>query len=259
MEPVPESKDNMVFNPFTIRMFIGVIALALPWVVSWRAAEILDSISWSYYAPVHIPTARDFFVGALFVIGAFLMSYKGYKYILTEDRVGPFWQALNRFWPGAIKFRIWQRECEEDQVSWLGGLAAWATALFPTSECIKCAGDSISKLHFTAAAILFLTTVYFCLVAFKIRVVSKINARLLAPMPTGTDPQKLRLLLYEISGWGILLSIVTYFVLEKIVQVDLEHLTFGVESVALTLFGVAWLVASRPTFLSILNDPTEAR
>ena len=78
-------------------------------------------------------------------------------------------------------------------------------------------------------------------------------------MRAGIDPQKLRLLLYEISGWGILASIVVYFVMEKILHLDVAYLTFGVEALALTLFGMAWFVASRPTFLPILSDPTEER
>jgi uncharacterized membrane protein YbjE (DUF340 family) len=48
---------------------MGIIALALPFLVSLISGEQLDSISSSYYT-----AARDCLVGLLFVVGAFLLS-----------------------------------------------------------------------------------------------------------------------------------------------------------------------------------------
>ena len=93
-------KENLVFDYHTIRLLIGSIALLFPWAVSFLASGITPSISWSYHT-----NARDVFVGFLFVIGAFLVSYKGHKPILQQDEVRDFWKWLSRFWKGASGFR----------------------------------------------------------------------------------------------------------------------------------------------------------
>jgi hypothetical protein len=116
------TQANLAFDYHAIRLMIGLIALLFPWIVSIRSFQINDSISWSYHTD-----ARDLFVGLLFVIGAFLMSYKGHKPVLDEKDVGNFWNSLSRFWKGAINFRIWERKHEEDLVGWAGGIAAWIT------------------------------------------------------------------------------------------------------------------------------------
>ena len=167
-----ESKEYLAFDYHAIRLIIGFIAVLFPVVVTFCASKITDSISWSYHTD-----ARDFFVGFLFVIGAFLISYKGHKHTLHKNDVGRFWNWVNRFWKGAIKFRIWERKHEEDLVSWVGGVAAVITAVCPTACCLgeNCPYDPISRIHYIGAIVLFSTTVYFCLVAFNFQAIDNIS------------------------------------------------------------------------------------
>lgn len=249
--PTKASKENLVFDYHTIRGLIGLIAMLFPLVVSVRASKITDSISWSYHTD-----ARDFFVGFLFVLGAFLMSYKGHKPTIHEEAVGKFWKWVSRFWSGAINLRIWERKHEEDLVGWFGGIAAWVTAIFPTAICIgeNCPSDWRSNIHYLGAVILFSTTVYFCLVAFLRQVNAKIEQDEENGL-TGNSPKKRRKKVYLVCGWGIALIMLGLFIVNIIKFYAIPNLTFWVETVALELFGFAWTVASQ--YLPILTDKAE--
>lgn len=247
-----ESKENLVFDYHTIRLMIGLITLSFPWVVWFFASKITDSISWSYHTD-----ARDFFVGFLFVIGAFLMSYKGHKPILHTDDVGKFWKWVSNFWKGAINFRIRERKHEEDLVSWVGGVAAWITAVCPTARCVgkDCPCDPISYIHYIGATILFSTTVYFCLVAFRTQAKAKIKKDEDSSEKGGNGPKKLRMGFYWVCGVGIA-TIMLGLVVAKFTQCEIiSNITFWAEAVALELFGIAWLIASQ--YLPFFTDETE--
>ena len=248
-----ESKENLVFDYHTIRLLIGLIALTFPWVVSIRASRITPSISWSYWT-----NARDLFVGLLFVIGAFLVSYKGHKPTLHRDDVGKFWTWVGKFWTGAIDFRIKERKHEEDLVSWVGGIAAWVTATHPTAYCYgeNCPSDPISNIHYTGAIVLFATTVYFCLVAFRGQANAKIKNEG-SSGKSGTDPKKLRVRFYSFCGWGIAVIMLGSVVAACTKFDAISNIAFWAETVALELFGIAWLIASQ--YLPVFTDETERR
>lgn len=243
--------EGLIFDYHTIRLIIGLIAIIFPLVVGLRASQITDSISWSYHT-----NARDFFVGFLFVIGAFLISYKGRTLTLNPDEVGGFWKGANKFWKGAVNFRIWERQHEEDLVGWAGGIAACVTALCPTALCIgtNCPSDWSSNVHYISAIVLFSTTVYFCLAAF----LGQVNEKILKDESLGRvgyTPKKRRRLAYRICGWGIVIVMLGLFVM-KIAEFNaIKNITFWVETVALELFGIAWVVAS--LYLPIFTDKAE--
>ena len=271
--------NNLNFSQTAIRRFIGLLALLLPVAVVISAWKIPESISGSYHTPTgfpflpYFPTPRDIFVGALFVIGAFLMSYKGREH----EQVDQFWQRLARFWPGALRWGEKWRKHQEDIVSTLGGLSAWTVALFPTKASVDklvCPApviglispqptpsqvlETVSMIHLSFATILFLTTVYFCLVAFRLRVSGKIETRGPAG-PWYTDPLKRRLALYYFSGGGILLIILALAVMAILDSQGrgvcvIYAQTYWAEFVMLVLFGVAWITASKPRGL---RDPGE--
>jgi hypothetical protein len=249
----PAENENLAFDHYAIRLMIGLIALLFPWVVTILAWKINDSISWSYHAtPAWQITPRDVFVGFLFVLGAFLMSYQGHKPEIQPKAVGKFWLWLSKYWKGAINFRIWEKKNEEDLVSWAGGVAAWVTALNPTSKCIgpDCPSDPVSTIHYIGAIILFSTTVYFCLVAFR--------NRASAMTTQGKDsPAQRRSRFYLICGWGIAAIMVGVTILKSTLFGSALTLTFWAEAVALELFGIAWLIASK--YLPFFTDETERR
>jgi len=118
------------FSSESIRLMVGLLTFILPILVSIISFTRLTSISASYYT-----RARDVFVGLLFVLGAFLVVYKGHT--LTEN-----WIAN------------------------LGGLAAILAALFPMT-CDLCQPTLTSYIHAIAGNVLFGVTAYFCLGPFR--------------------------------------------------------------------------------------------
>ena len=228
----PEA-ENLVFSPYTLRLIVGFIAFALPPFVIVITATITSSISASYHT-----NARDVFVGLLFVIGAFLLAYNGRSRTLHPNEVGKFWQVLDKFWNGAIEFRLGMRKIEERVVSLIGGFAAICAALFPTA-CDFCGNDIKSRLHMVAAVILFSTIAYFCLVAFG------------GQVKDATDKEvkkKRRARIYSFCGWGITVVMLGLVAAQFMVPVTARNvwpITFLAETIALGLFGISWMTASK--------------
>src|SRR5215831_16549908 len=119
-----------VFDYRALRLTIGVIAFALPIVVSALAGMRLTSISASYYT-----AARDSFVGLLFVVGDFLWAYNGHSF-------------------------------NEGAASKIAGLCAALVPMFPTA-CDGCTSDYRSTVHAAASVILFSVLAYFCIGPFR--------------------------------------------------------------------------------------------
>jgi len=249
-----ESKQYLAFDYRTIRLMIGLIAIFFPFVVGILASGIIDSISWAYHTD-----ARDFYVGFLFVIGAFLMSYKGHKRTLNKDDIGRFWNRLNIFWKGAIIFRIYERKYEEDLVGWIGGIGAWITAVFPIARSLGGNGfyDTISYIHYIGVIILFSTTVYFCLVAFSTQAKDKIKNEEKLPGKAKLGPRQLRLKIYSFCGWGIVVVLAGLVVVSFTQLHKIKNITFWMETLALELFGVAWLIASQ--YIPVFTHKMERR
>lgn len=120
---------SLVFDYRSLRLMMGMIAMSLPFVVTFRAGKPLTSISASYYT-----SARDLFVGQLFVVGAFLWAYNG----------------QSQFQSIASK---------------VASLAAVCVALFPTPSADSPA-TTAGYIHFAAAGVLFLVLTFFCFVPF---------------------------------------------------------------------------------------------
>ena len=125
---------NQIISFLTLRTLIGVLGLLLPFLLvlfdsfSLGKPAIEPSIS-DYYDN---GAAGDILVGVLFVLGFFLLSYKGYEKI--------------------------------DNVSAdLGCVFALGVALFPTTSENKL----IHNLHFVFAFLLFSTFIFFALVLFR--------------------------------------------------------------------------------------------
>jgi hypothetical protein len=123
--------NNESFFPPTIdhhtsRLIVGLIAISLAPLTNILSPENLPSISDSYHAG---GWARDFFVGFLFAISAFLIAYNGYSTIQAS-------------------------------LSKIAALSALGVALFPCT----CDGHDVilPKIHYISAAIMFLILAYFC-------------------------------------------------------------------------------------------------
>ena len=251
-----ESKENLVFDHRTLRLIVGGIAFSFSLVVFMLATTITSSISASYHT-----NARDVFVGFLFVIGILLIGYRGHAYKPTGKK-GGFWYEARKFWA----------KHQEDLISTIGGFAAIAAAVCPTA-CDTCTRDLKSNIHTVAATILFSIVVYFCWFPFLDKVLDKLGDQI----KKDDDESKLAFLLrvkralkgsggkvaylrrvvrrgwvYLFCGLGIAVVLLALVAAEFTVLDETRmayHLTFWAETIALFLFGIAWMTASQFRFI----------
>ncbi|WP_293268468.1 DUF998 domain-containing protein [Neptunomonas sp.] len=186
----------------TSRLIVGLIAISLAPLTNILSLEVqLDSISASYHEG---GWARDIFVGFLFAISAFLLSYNG------ESKT-------------------------EAILSKVAAVSALGVALFPCT----CGGDHdllLPSVHYISAAIMFLILAYFCL-CFYTKALSK-----------GHSEAKIRAFIYGVCGALIILSIAVLAIdsmSDGSISKLTPRLTFVLENIGLTAFGIAWLTASR--------------
>ncbi len=108
--------ERPVLDYRLLRLLVGLIAFFLPFAVSLYSSISLSSISASYHTE-----AQDVFVGALFIISAFLFAYNGHS-------------------------------LREALASKVASLATILVAMFPTA-CDVCETDITSIIHYVAAII----------------------------------------------------------------------------------------------------------
>lgn len=191
-------------NQRTTKLIVGLIAIGIASVTSWLApdGQQLKSISESYFAG---DWSRNVFVGFLFAIAAFLMSYNGHTGLQ---------KALSR----------------------VAALAALGVAMFPC----KCRNSSeiIPYVHYIAAAVLFGILAYFC-IAFhrnakgKGHVEARRRARVYLACFWAMVLAMIALAFNGIWGEGLGWNEL------------MPRFVFVGEAVALVAFGICWLVASR--------------
>lgn len=208
----PTAKNPIVLSYLALRKAVGVVALGLPFAlaISWWALgdhAIESSISGYYYTGM-----RDIFVGSLCAIGMFMLCCRGYDW---QDEVAGIFSAV----------------------------CAIGVAIFPTAPDAGATPHQrhIGTVHYTLAALLFLTLAYFCLVLFKMSAKDKIVTR-----------KKIqRNLVYTICGYVILASILLIVALKSL---NVRYLfgnvgsVFCFETTSLLAFGAAWLIKGE-TFL----------
>ncbi len=114
-----------------LRFLIGLLALALAFVTSMLAEHRIESISASYHAG---GWARDYLVGSLFAIAAFLFAYNG-----------------------------WNKR--ELYLSKLAAIAALGVAFFPCGCDTQ--AEILPYVHYIAAGVMFLVLAFFCYSFFR--------------------------------------------------------------------------------------------
>lgn len=130
---IPEKNDQII-SYYALRILIGATGILLPLLliignlIANKSLQIEYSVS-DYYDN---STAGDILVGILFVLGFFLMTYKGYN--RTDSR------AAN-----------------------LGCVFALGVALFPTTS----PNPIVHKLHFVFALLLFSVFIFFSIYFVK--------------------------------------------------------------------------------------------
>jgi hypothetical protein len=206
-QPSPEVLRGITTSYLFLRRSIGVIGLALPFVLfgyhSIQAGKVLlrGSISSYYYTEM-----RDVFVGSLFAIGVFLFCYR----FRRLDNV----------------------------LSNLAGVMAVGVALFPATPADPSHTEVIvGRVHGVLAAILFGLLALFCFVSFpKVdNAAGRVTAHKIA-----------RNRIYRTCGVLIVLSMLVVLAIQLLPVprsfVDTYRPLFFAESVAIIAFGFSWFV-----------------
>jgi hypothetical protein len=210
--PVRTIIDELVSSYVYLRRCIGIIGLALPFVlvfghdIALGRFEFRDSMSSYYYTDM-----RNVFVGSLCAIGVFLISYR-YEWL-------------------------------DNILTNVAGVLAIAVALCPTTnEHPSPAGKVVGYLHFTFATILFLLLASFCFVIFTRT----------DPTQPATRRKAQRNVLYRVCGTVIVVAVVFAGLSQTPLFSDAFRIhgnpLLWSESVAVFAFGLSWLIKGK-TFL----------
>ena len=206
-------------DQLTLKLLVGLMAVALGPLTVLLEGRFLDSISASYWTLGH---SRDVFVGFLLAIAAFLASYNG------QSR------------PQMI-------------VSKVAAGAAVGIALLPCTR-VGTFPDSVSlvlpepcpRIHYACAGIMFVILAFFCCVFYQ-------HAK-----EKGHREARRRVVIYAVCGVTIVASILVLGIdhlFHPAVTAGIPNLTFWGELAGLSAFGVSWLTASRT--LPLLTRPDE--
>jgi hypothetical protein len=214
--------DSLLISYLSLRKAVGVIGVSLPLVLvlgSWgifRSNAIEDSISYYYHTGM-----RGVFVGTLWAIGVFLVSYRGYE---RRDAVAGRLACV--FALGVALFPTARQRGTCDIVH-----------LFTVGRGGCDTEHIVSLVHATFASLLFLTLAYFSLFLF-----TETKPGQQSEM---TKRKHERNIVYYVCGWLIVASIVGVLALH--IGLGLSRfgpipVLFGFESLAVVSFGVSWLI-----------------
>jgi hypothetical protein len=213
-----DKETSLVISYMTLRKIIGILGMALPFVLSLGEWAIFGKGLQGSMSAYYHTGMRDVFVGILFAIGFFLFSYKG------PDR-------------------------KDNIAGNLACLFAVGVALFRTTPEGKDAVDVAGIVHLACAGLFFLTLTYFSLFLF-----TKTNPDV---KPTRRKLQRniVYRVCGGIMAASILLMML-YSFLPKGVTAPLKPLSpiYWLEALAIIAFGVSWFVKGE----AILKDETEA-
>jgi hypothetical protein len=188
----------------TLRKALGWIGITLPFVI------VLGQL-WLFHGPMkgslsayYHTGMRNWFVGALCAMAAFLASYRGYDAV-------------------------------DEWVTNVAGLAALGVAFFHTAPDVGAtdADRWIGRVHVGCAAVLF---VGLAVMAILFARTTTPSARL-APLTV-----EVKRAIFRGCGGGIVLCLVAMVVLGPIGSVAQYRPVLWLESAAIVLFGVSWLV-----------------
>ena len=203
------SDQNLVFSYLELRKAVGIIGVALPFVLAigklvLQGPGLEPTISSYYYTDL-----GNWFVGSLCAIGVFLLSTKGYS---RYDQVAGLLACIF-----AVGVALFPMAPDPPRV--------------PTQQQVD-----IGRAHWTFAALLFVTLACFSLFLFT---------RTKRDKGSNPTPQKLkRNIVYRVCGSIIVGSIVLIPVVTHTSiadKVQALHPVFWLESLAVEAFGVSWL------------------
>jgi len=204
MENKQQNKRSLIISYLTLRKIIGIQGIMLPIVLYLGAliifqTDIQSSISSYYYTGM-----RGWFVGTLFVMGFFLISYNGYARIDHTAGIA-------------------------------GGVFAVCVALFPTTPDSAASSHAqlIGYVHLVFAALFFATLIFFSLVLFP-----KTNKdKKIAP----TKRKLQRNIVYKACSYTMCFCISLIVGYSFLPLLKEYNPVFWLEAIAIVAFGISWL------------------
>lgn len=199
-----KSENDLIISYLTLRKAIGLLGIVFPFVLSVGAIIIFRRGLQPTISDYYHTDMGDVFVGILFVIGFFLISYRGYE---RADSIA----------------------------GTLACIFAVGVALFPTSTDQIDMGI-IGKIHLFFAAFLFLTLIYFSLFLF-----TKTDPD--SP-PTRKKLQRnmvYKACGYVMSICILLIGILFLFEEALLKPIEKYNPVFWLETVTVVAFGISWL------------------
>jgi hypothetical protein len=216
MTTLLEAENALVISFLALRKAIGLLGIALPLAVSLGAFIVFQTGLQGSLSDYYYTGTRDVFVGTLWAIGFFLLSYKGYE---RADAI-----AGN-----------------------LGCVFAIGISLFPTVPDVNpsAAAPWIGYAHAGFTVLFFSTLIYFSLCLF-----TKTD-----PSKPPTKKKLQRNMVYRVCGYTMavcILLIGVNYLLKNTGASALQkyHPVFWLEALAIEAFGISWLIKGE----AILSD-----
>jgi hypothetical protein len=208
MRGKPVIANTLVFSYLTLRKVVGLLGTALPFVLFLGGLLIFGRPLQSSMSAYYYTQMRDVFVGTLWAIGFFLLSYQGYG---LADSI-------------AAK---------------LACVFAVGVSLFPTTPdlMITPAQQTVGYVHAGFAAAMFITLIYFSMVLFTKTSASK----------KPTRRKRLRNKVYVACGIVMAICIFVAVLQAALPQFGVtvlngHSLLFWMEAFSIVAFGVSWIV-----------------
>ncbi len=208
---------SLIFSYIELRRLIGILGILLPFICIIGGCiisklSILESISYYYYTNM-----RDFFVGLLFLVSMFLITYRGYEII-------------------------------DNLVTTVSGIAGLGIAIFPclneqnkeqTVGIFQLVSQISNNIHLACASIFFIFLA--------------INSIFLFTLGKNVNKSRNKMIrkgIYIGCGIVILLSLITLFIILSITpdNVNRYKLLLVFEIIMLMAFGISWLVKGETLF-----------
>ncbi len=222
LEYLNKGNNSIIISYKALRKLIGILGILLPVICIiggfWFAKDpVQQSISLYYYTNM-----RDFLVGLLFLVGLFLITYKG---------------------PHIIDFIV----------TTITGIAGMGVAIFPCDNDIipaqkvgifQLIPESSNVFHLTFAVIFFLFLALNSLFLFT------------RSKEVVTSQKIKRNKVYIISGIVILVCLLGMFISMLVLtddQLYKSKIILILESVALLAFGISWLIKGETILKDKLN------
>lgn len=229
-----DNKQEMLTSYLNIRKGLGIMGMALPFLLWAVHKDTLYSISHYYYSDEAV-----FFIAIIFCLSIFLICYRGYKFDKDKEKVS------------------------DNLMTNIGGFAALIVVLIPT--CCQGSNDTyieslcglsnlpmlghnveyLNQIHLWSAAIFFFCMGWISIYKFTKGMETKIGINAI-------KRKKMENIIYKTCGIIVWLSI-GILLIRMITGFELTNAdVFIMETIAIFFFGVSWLIKGK-ALQNILN------